>query len=40
MPEWILEVSVRDEKTLVSRVSEIPGVISLNLMSHDGDVRF
>ncbi len=38
--EWILEVSVRDEKTLVSQVAEIPGVISLNLMSHDGDVRF
>ena len=38
--EWILEVSVRDEKTLVSQVAEIPGVVSLNLMSHDGDLRF
>lgn len=37
--EWILEVSVRDEKALVKQVSEIPGVVSLNLMSHDGEVR-
>lgn len=37
--EWILEVSVRDEKTLVDQVAEIPGVVSLNLMSHDGQIR-
>lgn len=37
--EWILEVSVRDEKALVNQVAAIPGIISLNLMSHDGDVR-
>ena len=38
--EWILEVSVRDEKTLAAQVAQIPGVVSMNLMSHDGDVRF
>ena len=37
--EWILEVSVRDEKALVDQVAEIPGVVSLNLMSHDGQIR-
>ena len=38
--EWILEVSVRDEKSLVTQAAKIPGVVSLNLMSHDGEVRF
>jgi len=37
--EWILEVSVRDEKALVNQIAAIEGVISLNLMSHDGQIR-
>ncbi|MBR5125273.1 MAG: DUF4956 domain-containing protein [Oscillospiraceae bacterium] len=38
--EWILEVAVKDGGELVSRVAEINGVVSVNLMSHDGEVRF
>ena len=38
--EWILEVAVKDGGDLVSRVAAVPGVVSVNLMSHDGDVRF
>jgi len=38
--EWILEVSVKDGADLVNQVAAIPGVISVNLMSHDGEVRF
>lgn len=38
--EWILEVSVKDGGDLVSRVADVPGVVSVNLMSHDGEVRF
>ena len=38
--EWILEVAVRDGGELVSRVAAVPGVVSVNLMSHDGEVRF
>ena len=37
--EWILEVSVRDESALVNQVSEMDGVVSLNLMRHDGQIR-
>lgn len=38
--EWILEVSVKDGGDLVSRVASVSGVDSVNLMSHDGEVRF
>lgn len=38
--EWILEVNVKEEAALVERVGAVPGVVSLNLMSHDGEVRF
>ena len=38
--EWILEVSVKDGSELVSNVAELPGVVSVNLMSHDGEIRF
>ena len=38
--EWILEVAVRDGSDLVTKVAAVPGVISVNLMSHDGEVRF
>ena len=38
--EWILEVGVKDGGDLVSKVAAVPGVVSVNLMSHDGEVRF
>ena len=38
--EWILEVAVKDGGDLVSQVAAVPGVVSVNLMSHDGEVRF
>jgi len=38
--EWILEVSVKDGGELVAKVAALPGVVSVNLMSHDGEVRF
>ena len=38
--EWILEVAVKDGSELVSNVAELPGVVSVNLMSHDGEIRF
>ena len=38
--EWILEVAVKDGGDLVTKVAAVPGVVSVNLMSHDGEVRF
>lgn len=38
--EWILEVAVKDGSELVGNVAELPGVVSVNLMSHDGEIRF
>ena len=38
--EWILEVAVKDGADLVTQVAAVPGVVSVNLMSHDGEVRF
>lgn len=38
--EWILEVRIKDEAALVQRVAAVNGVLSLNLLSHDGEVRF
>ena len=38
--EWILEVNVKNGSDLVNQVAAVPGVISVNLMSHDGEVRF
>lgn len=38
--EWILEVAVRDGGDLVTQVAAVPGVVSVNLMSHDGEIRF
>ena len=38
--EWILEVAVKDGGDLVTQVAAVPGVISVNLLSHDGEVRF
>ena len=37
--EWILEVSPRDEKALADRTAAVEGVVSLNLMTHDGQIR-
>ena len=38
--EWILEVAVKNGDDLVTQVAAVPGVVSVNLMSHDGEVRF
>lgn len=38
--EWILEVAVKNGGDLVGKVAAVPGVVSVNLMSHDGEVRF
>lgn len=38
--EWIIEIRVRKSAELVRSVSELEGVSSVNLMSHDGEVRF
>ena len=38
--EWILELRVRDGEGLVKAVGAENGITSVNLMSHDGDVRY
>ncbi len=38
--EWIVEMQVKEEAELVKAVSAVNGVTSVNLMTHDGDVRF
>lgn len=38
--EWILELQSRDGAKLVEAVSAFPGVRSVNLLSHEGEVRF
>ena len=38
--EWILEIQVKDPGSLVQSVSGMSGILSVNLLSHDGDVRF
>ena len=38
--EWILEVAVKNGDDLVTQVATVPGVVSVNLMSHDGEIRF
>lgn len=37
--EWILELRVKNEAALVEAVSAVEGIGSINLMSHDGDLR-
>jgi len=37
--EWIFEVSVRDDSALVTEAAAVSGVVSVNLMSHDGELR-
>ena len=38
--EWIIELQVKDGGALVEQVAAVDGVESVNLMSHDGEVRF
>lgn len=38
--EWILELQVRKEAELVQQVSAMENVRSVQLMAHDGEVRF
>ena len=38
--DWILELRVKDGAGLVRSVSQITDILSVNLMSHDGDVRY
>ena len=38
--EWIVEMQTKNEAALVKAVAEIGGVVSVNLMTHDGEVRF
>lgn len=38
--EWIIELQVRDEGKLMQRLTGMEGIYSMNLMSHEGDVRF
>ena len=38
--EWIIEMQTKEEAAMVKAVAEVGGVISVNLMTHDGEVRF
>jgi len=38
--EWIFEMQTKEEEKLVKAVAAENGVISVNLMTHDGEVRF
>lgn len=38
--EWIVELQVRDAAALVQATAQIPGILSVNLLAHDGEVRF
>lgn len=38
--EWIVEMQTREEEKMVKAVAALTGVISVNLMTHDGEVRF
>ena len=38
--EWIVELQVRRGGDLVNCVGAMEGILSVNLMSHDGEVRF
>lgn len=38
--DWVLEVRVRKEAQLAEAVAAAEGVISVNLLHHDGEVRF
>ena len=38
--EWILEMRIRNEESLVQKIATLEKVSSVHLMTHDGDVRF
>ena len=38
--EWIIEVQVKHEHALAEKLFAVEGIYSLNLLSHDGEVRF
>lgn len=38
--DWILELQVKDPQGLVKAVSGLEGIHSVNLLTHDGEVRF
>lgn len=38
--EWIIELQIKDENHLIREVADMEGVLSVNLLSHDGEVRF
>ena len=38
--EWIVEMQAKEEAAMVKAVAAVNGVISVNLMTHDGEVRF
>ena len=38
--EWIFELRVKNELSLVESVSKLEGISSVNLLRHDGEVRF
>ena len=38
--EWIVEMQTKEEEKMVKAVAALGGVISVNLMTHDGEVRF
>lgn len=38
--EWIFEIRVRDEGALVEELSKTENILSVQLMTHDGEVRF
>ncbi len=38
--EWIFELRTKNSSQLLSDISSVTGVLSANILSHDGDVRF
>lgn len=38
--EWIFELQTKEECALVRSIAELEYVVSVNLLSHDGEVRF
>lgn len=38
--EWIVELQTRKEAQLLQDIAAVPGVSSVHMMTHDGDVRF
>ena len=38
--EWIVELQTKNQAELVQKISEVKGIASVNLLSHDGDVRY